>query len=68
MDNVFINEHNQLITDSHPNRILFVLHASNPQKYRAPSEVIFSPDPVSNKINLLFFSSLSLFIKLRFNI
>jgi hypothetical protein len=33
---------------------LFALHASNPQKYRAPSEVILIPDPISNKYkNLL---------------
>jgi hypothetical protein len=47
VDNIFVNENDQLIVAGHPNGILFVLHASNPEKYRAPSEVILIPHPRS---------------------
>jgi len=56
-DNVFINENNQLIAADRLNRILFVLHSTNPQKYRAPFELILYPHPTSSKIN--FYISIS---------
>ena len=54
MDNVFVNEHDQLIVAGHPNGILFALHAGNPQKYRAPSEVIFIRHPKSSRLYFFF--------------
>jgi hypothetical protein len=55
VDNVFINENSRLISVGHPNGILFASHSNNPQKYRAPSEVILFPHPTSNPIKMLHF-------------